>query len=77
MLYFKLQQDKKRLREEVERAEEENASLRRETELLRNRLEETEWSLCQKSGELALVKSKLKETQVLSLKKCIIFQIYF
>ncbi|XP_073998633.1 uncharacterized protein isoform X1 [Rhodnius prolixus] len=60
---YQLQQDKKRLREEVERAEEENASLRRETELLRNRLEETEWSLCQKSGELALVKSKLKETQ--------------
>ncbi|KAK9509173.1 hypothetical protein O3M35_006545 [Rhynocoris fuscipes] len=60
---YQLQQDKKRLREEVERAEEENATLRREVELLRNRLEETEWSLCQKSGELALVKSKLKETQ--------------
>lgn len=61
---YQLQQDKKRLREEVERGERESGELRQEVDLLRNRLEETEWALCQKSGELALLKSQLKETQV-------------
>ncbi|KAF6213734.1 hypothetical protein GE061_011456 [Apolygus lucorum] len=60
---YQLQQDKKRLREDLERAEEDGTALRREVEVLRTRLEETEWGLCQKSGELALLKSKLKETQ--------------
>jgi len=63
MQTYQLQQDKKRLREDAERAEEESGIYRREVELLRTRLEEVEWSLCQKSGELALVKSTLKETQ--------------
>ncbi|XP_066905234.1 leucine zipper putative tumor suppressor 2 homolog [Halyomorpha halys] len=60
---YQLQQEKKRLREEVERTKEENSSLHSELEALRTRLEETEWGLCQKSGELALVKAKLKEAQ--------------
>ncbi|XP_075223233.1 leucine zipper putative tumor suppressor 2 homolog isoform X2 [Lycorma delicatula] len=63
MQTYQLQQDKKRLREEGERAEREGGELRQEVELLRGRLEETEWGLCQKSGELALLKSQLKETQ--------------
>ncbi|RZF33865.1 hypothetical protein LSTR_LSTR009889 [Laodelphax striatellus] len=63
MQTYQLQQDKKRLREEGERAEREGGELRQEVELLRVRLEETEWGLCQKSGELALLKSQLKETQ--------------
>ncbi|BET01738.1 Fez1 [Nesidiocoris tenuis] len=60
---YQLQQDKKRLRDDMERTEEENIALRKDIEVLRTRLEETEWGLCQKSGELALLKSKLKETQ--------------
>lgn len=48
----------------MERAERESGELRQEVDLLRSRLEETEWGLCQKSGELALLKSQLKETQV-------------
>lgn len=64
LISLQLQQDKKRLREEGERAEREGGELRQEVELLRGRLEETEWGLCQKSGELALLKSQLKETQV-------------
>lgn len=60
---YQLQQEKKRLREEVERTKEENSSLKNELDALRARLEETEWGLCQKSGELALVKAKLKEAQ--------------
>lgn len=48
----------------MERMERENSELRQEVDLLRSRLEDTEWALCQKSGELALLKSQLKETQV-------------
>lgn len=64
LIKLQLQQDKKRLKEDLERAERENNDLRQEVDLLRSRLEETEWGLCQKSGELALLKSQLKETQV-------------
>ncbi|XP_054262360.1 leucine zipper putative tumor suppressor 2 homolog isoform X2 [Macrosteles quadrilineatus] len=63
MQTYQLQQDKKRLREDLDRSERENSELRQEVDLLRSRLEETEWGLCQKSGELALLKSQLKEIQ--------------
>jgi hypothetical protein len=40
------------------------ARLRRDRALLRQRLEDTEWSLCQRAGEIALLKTQLKEAQV-------------
>ena len=61
---FQLQQDKKRLREEADRASREIAELRQEVDLLRGRLEETEWGLCQKTGELSLLKAQLRDSQV-------------
>ena len=64
LLVPQLQQDKKRLREEAERATLEAGELRQEVELLRGRLEETEWGLCQKTGELSLLKAQLKDSQV-------------
>lgn len=38
--------------------------IRRERALLRQRLEDTEWSLCQRAGEIALLKTQLKDAQV-------------
>jgi chromosome segregation ATPase len=64
LIFPQLQQDKKRLREEAERATLEAGELRQEVELLRGRLEETEWGLCQKTGELSLLKAQLKDSQV-------------
>jgi hypothetical protein len=61
---LQLQQDKKRLCAEGERATLEARELRQEVELLRGRLEETEWGLCQKTGELSLLKAQLKDSQV-------------
>ncbi|XP_068617336.1 leucine zipper putative tumor suppressor 2 homolog isoform X2 [Battus philenor] len=43
--------------------EAELARVRRDRALLRQRLEETEWSLCQRAGEIALLKTQLKEAQ--------------
>jgi hypothetical protein len=63
MQTYQLQQDKKRLCEEAERASLEACELRQEVELLRGRLEETEWGLCQKTGELSLLKAQLKDSQ--------------
>ncbi|GBP52441.1 Leucine zipper putative tumor suppressor 2 [Eumeta japonica] len=37
--------------------------VRRERALLRQRLEDTEWSLCQRAGEIALLKTQLKDAQ--------------
>lgn len=39
------------------------ARVRRERALLRQRLEDTEWSLCQRAGEIALLKTQLKDAQ--------------
>ncbi|CAD0201896.1 unnamed protein product [Chrysodeixis includens] len=39
------------------------ARLRRDRALLRQRLEDTEWSLCQRAGEIALLKTQLKDAQ--------------
>lgn len=78
MQTYQLQEEKKRLREENVEAVSEISALREEIATLRMRLEETEWTLCQKSGELAHIKSQLKDTQgeqtnkgheVLTLKK--------
>ncbi|XP_067015430.1 leucine zipper putative tumor suppressor 2 homolog isoform X2 [Anabrus simplex] len=60
---LQLQQDKKRLKEEADRAQREANELRQEVDLLRGRLEETEWGLCQKSGELSLLKVQIKDSQ--------------
>jgi DNA repair exonuclease SbcCD ATPase subunit len=61
-----LQDDKKRLQEENDRLATETTGLKKEIDDLKVRLEETEWGLCQKSGELSHVKSQLKDTQVSS-----------
>lgn len=79
-----MQDEKKRLQEENERLESETTDLKKEIDELKVRLEETEWGLCQKSGELAHVKSQLKDTQVrryymyiyIDTKKCKIVRIY-
>lgn len=59
-----LQDEKKRLQEENDRLASETTDLKKEIDELKVRLEETEWGLCQKSGELAHVKSQMKDTQV-------------
>lgn len=43
--------------------EAELARVRRDRALLRQRLEDTEWSLCQRAGEIALLKTQLKDAQ--------------
>lgn len=64
MQTYQLQQDKKRLGLETQKANSESERLRHEITLLRERLEETEWSLCQKTGEISLLKTQIKDCQV-------------
>lgn len=64
MQTYQLQQDKKRLTAETEKANLQGERLKQEVETLKGRLEETEWGLCQKTGEISLLKSQLKELQV-------------
>lgn len=64
MQTYQLQQEKKRLTTENDRVCRESTELHQEIDLLRSRLEETEWGLCQKTGEISLLKSQLKEAQV-------------
>ncbi|KAJ8418093.1 hypothetical protein AAFF_G00138020 [Aldrovandia affinis] len=68
---FQLQQEKKKLQEdfsqllqEHELLEKKCASIQREQTQLGPRLEETKWEVCQKSGEISLLKQQLKEVQV-------------
>jgi len=61
---YQLQDEKKRLQEENDGLTSKTADLKKEIDKLKVKLEETEWGLCQKSGELAHVKSQLKDTQV-------------
>lgn len=61
---YQLQQDKKRLCTEAQRAGCQIEQLREEISNLRERLEETEWALCQKTGEISLLKTQLKDSQV-------------
>ncbi|XP_049320269.1 leucine zipper putative tumor suppressor 2 homolog [Astyanax mexicanus] len=67
---FQLQQDKKKLQEdfsqilqERERLEERCTTYEREHTQLGPRLEETKWEVCQKSGEISLLKQQLKDLQ--------------
>uniref|UniRef100_A0A8D0H1J4 Leucine zipper putative tumor suppressor 2 homolog n=1 Tax=Sphenodon punctatus TaxID=8508 RepID=A0A8D0H1J4_SPHPU len=67
---FQLQQEKKKLHEdfaqllaERELLERRCASFEREQTELGPRLEETKWEVCQKSGEISLLKQQLKESQ--------------
>ncbi|KAF5269355.1 hypothetical protein FQA39_LY08747 [Lamprigera yunnana] len=63
MQTYQLQQDKKRLCGDAQKANYESERLKQEVTLLRERLEETEWNLCQKTGEISLLKSQLKDYQ--------------
>ncbi|XP_031679668.1 leucine zipper putative tumor suppressor 2 homolog isoform X1 [Oncorhynchus kisutch] len=67
---FQLQQEKKKLQEDFssllqdrEELERRCASIQREQTQLGPRLEETKWEVCQKSGEISLLKQQLKESQ--------------
>ncbi|KAK7139925.1 hypothetical protein R3I94_012526 [Phoxinus phoxinus] len=67
---FQLQQEKKKLQEdfsqllqEREALEKRCASFEREQTQLGPRLEETKWEVCQKSGEISLLKQQLKDLQ--------------
>ncbi|XP_029466109.1 leucine zipper putative tumor suppressor 2 [Rhinatrema bivittatum] len=67
---FQLQQEKKKLQEdfshllqERELLEKKCASFEREQTELGPRLEETKWEVCQKSGEISLLKQQLKDAQ--------------
>ncbi|XP_060526732.1 leucine zipper putative tumor suppressor 2 homolog [Cylas formicarius] len=63
MQSYQLNQDKKRLMGDVQKASFQNDKFKQEMASLRTRLEETEWGLCQKTGELSLLKTQLKECQ--------------
>lgn len=67
---FQLQQEKKKLQEDFstllqdrETLERRCASIQREQTQLGPRLEETKWEVCQKTGEISLLKQQLKEIQ--------------
>ncbi|MCI4384541.1 hypothetical protein PGIGA_G00039920 [Pangasianodon gigas] len=67
---FQLQQEKKKLHDDLtqvlkerERLEERCASFEREHTQLGPRLEETKWEVCQKTGEISLLKQQLKDLQ--------------
>ncbi|XP_005156744.1 leucine zipper putative tumor suppressor 2a isoform X1 [Danio rerio] len=67
---FQLQQEKKKLQEdfsqllqEREALEKRCASFEREQTQFGPRLEETKWEVCQKSGEISLLKQQLKDVQ--------------
>ncbi|XP_068439634.1 leucine zipper putative tumor suppressor 2 homolog [Clinocottus analis] len=68
---YQLQQEKKKLQEdfsqllkEREQLEERCTSFEHEKIQLGPRLEESKWEVCQKSGEISLLKQQLKEVQV-------------
>ncbi|NXS55378.1 N4B3A protein, partial [Brachypteracias leptosomus] len=58
-----LQEDFAQLLQERELLERRCASFQRERTELAPRLEETKWEVCQKSGEISLLKQQLKEAQ--------------
>lgn len=64
MQNYQHQQEKKRLCAEAQRAGAQTDRLSQEVKILKDRLEETEWNLCQKTGEISLLKSQLKDIQV-------------
>ncbi|XP_065157817.1 leucine zipper putative tumor suppressor 2 homolog isoform X2 [Atheta coriaria] len=63
MQNYQHQQEKKRLCAEAQRAGAQTDRLSQEVKILKDRLEETEWNLCQKTGEISLLKSQLKDIQ--------------
>ena len=70
MQLFKLQQERKTLRLDVEQLRtEKDHSTKKYDELnkdyteLKSKLEEAQWDLCQKTGEISLLKSQLKESK--------------
>nr|CAH7749291.1 unnamed protein product [Callosobruchus chinensis] len=70
MQTYQLQQEKRRLCADVQRSNLQSERLKQEVSALRNRLEETEWGLCQKTGEISLLKTQLKECQNDQTTKC-------
>lgn len=64
MQTYQMQQENKRLSAELQRSNLQNERLKQEVTHLRNRLEDTEWGLCQKTGEISLLKTQIKESQV-------------
>ncbi|XP_037321167.2 leucine zipper putative tumor suppressor 2a [Pungitius pungitius] len=67
---FQLQQEKKKLQEDFssllqdrETLERRCATIQREQTQLGPRLEETKWEVCQKTGEISLLKQQMKEIQ--------------
>ncbi|KAG9346168.1 hypothetical protein JZ751_007986 [Albula glossodonta] len=59
----KLQEDFSQLLQERELLEDRCASIQQEQTQLGPRLEETKWEVCQKSGEISLLKQQLKDVQ--------------
>lgn len=55
--------NEKELREQCSDMMEENELMRKLVNELRTRLEESEWSNCQKNGEAALLKTQLRDAQ--------------
>ncbi|XP_068954861.1 leucine zipper putative tumor suppressor 2 isoform X3 [Petaurus breviceps papuanus] len=73
---FQLQQEKRQLQDdfaqllqEREQLERRCAAFEREQSELGPRLEETKWEVCQKSGEISLLKQQLKESQAELVQK--------
>ena len=54
------QSERKQLKQQLQQ-------VRSQNEEVQARLEETSWSLCNRNGEMALLKSQLKDAQVLAL----------
>lgn len=61
--------NEKELREQCSDMMEENELMRKLVNELRSRLEESEWSNCQKNGETALLKTQLKDAQAEVMSK--------
>lgn len=61
--------NEKELREQCSDMMEENELMRKLVNELRSRLEESEWSNCQKNGEMALLKTQLKDAQAENMHK--------
>ncbi|MBN3302533.1 LZTS1 protein, partial [Amia calva] len=67
---FQLQQERKKLQEDTSQLSQEKdllemklSSYKKEQTQLAPTLEETQWEVCQKSGEISLLKQQLKESQ--------------
>ncbi|XP_069052311.1 NEDD4-binding protein 3-B [Lepisosteus oculatus] len=65
---YKAQQEKRRLQEDLEALQKECQSLKARSSGLQQeqdspRLEETKWEVCQKSGEISLLKQQLRDAQ--------------